>query len=70
MAVTGPEDSHIPPDTHGHHPPHLHYLVRLRERHMPLMNHGLHSIVVYYYATLAGALKEVNKDLRLQLHVV
>ena len=28
------------------------------------------SIIVYYYAALSNALKEVNKDLLLQLHVV
>ena len=28
------------------------------------------SIVIYYYSTLSGALKEVNKDLRIQLHMV
>lgn len=28
------------------------------------------SVVIYYYASLANALKEVNKDLLLQLTVV
>lgn len=29
-----------------------------------------HSGLIYYYAALSHALKEVNKDLRLQLRVV
>ena len=33
-------------------------------------SHNIYSGLIYYYAALSHALKEVNKDLRLQLRVV
>ena len=70
MAVIGAGSPDLPSDTYRCHPPHQHNLVSLSKHHTLVVHFGLHSIVVYYYATLASALKEVNKDLHLQLHMV
>lgn len=63
--------SYTPPSTHSHisSPTHIHTQSHTCTHKMCFFD-VTYSGLIYYYAALSHALKEVNKDLRLQLRVV